>query len=398
MATGDGGRIVVLDSEGRSSRLLRVASEQASALAAGPEGVVYVGGTTDARVSRMGPGAREAGSYLSPPVDAGTVADWGRLVWTADTPRGTKVALQVRVGNTREPDDTWSDWVALDGSRRTEGVQTPVGPARWFQARADLSASRGASPLLSRLEVYYSPRNRPPAVTSVAVEPPGVVWVRTRTPTTNRTGPLVATDPVARNASTLIRGKARSGSIRKSYEQGARTLRWTAADPDQDRLRYRVELRKEGSADWLMLAADISESFYSWDARNMPDDLYRVRLTAEDSADNPAGKSFEHLLVSGVFRIDNTPPAVRSMEVQRGEEELEVKFLAADPGGRIAAVEVAVNGGDWEPLDPLDGVTDSAEERYSVRLEPAEAATPRSLQVRITDTSGNLGGDLLKID
>jgi len=39
-------------------------------------------------------------------------------------------------------------------------------------------------------------------------------------------------------------------------------------------------------------------------------------------------------------------------------------------------------------------VADSAEERYLTRIEAGAAGSPRrSIHVRVTDTSGNLGGD-----
>ena len=100
-----------------------------------------------------------------------------------------------------------------------------------------------------------------------------------------------------------------------------------------------------------------------------------------------------------MFQIDNTRPSVAGFEVQRTSEGVQVEFLASDPGGGVEAVEVALDGGDWAPLQPLDGVADSDEERYQLRLDAAEAdATPRSIMVRVTDVAGNLGGDVWMID
>jgi FtsP/CotA-like multicopper oxidase with cupredoxin domain len=73
-----------------------------------------------------------------------------------------------------------------------------------------------------------------------------------------------------------------------------------------------------------------------------------------------------------------------------------VSFVARDPGGQVAAVEVAVDGRGWQPVLPLDGVADSVEERYEVAIEPPQddEITVRSLRVRVVDAAGNLGGDL----
>jgi len=62
----------------------------------------------------------------------------------------------------------------------------------------------------------------------------------------------------------------------------------------------------------------------------------------------------------------------------------------------VAAVEVAVDGSDWQPLHPVDGVADSEEERYRLVVDPVtdEARASRALMVRVTDAAGNLGGEM----
>ena len=61
------------------------------------------------------------------------------------------------------------------------------------------------------------------------------------------------------------------------------------------------------------------------------------------------------------------------------------------------AVEVAVDGGPWTPLSPLDGVADSEQEDYRLLLPHAPEAGVRSLIVRAIDASGNLGGEMWSI-
>ena len=60
---------------------------------------------------------------------------------------------------------------------------------------------------------------------------------------------------------------------------------------------------------------------------------------------------------------------------------------------------IAIDGGDWQPLEPLDGVADSAEERYQTLVEPVKTQPGRhAIRVRVTDSSGNLGGDAWPLD
>jgi hypothetical protein len=404
VGTGDGGRVHTLDREGRSSRLLRIPSDQVSALAGDATGRIWLGGTTDARVEMIGPAPRKEGDYLTPAVDAGSLADWGRLLWDANVPKGSRLRVQARAGNTAEPDDTWSPWTDLERSDDGSTGTTRLPVARWFQARFTFEARGSASPHLDRIEIRFQPRNRPPEVTDVTVEAPGVVWMRGPTQSSFRIGPAVADDPVAREvASSLLRGRRSGralGAIRKTYEAGARTFSWSAGDPDGDRLRFALALRRDGSDEWFPLARELEDDFHSWDARAMPDGIYRVRLTVDDSLDNPNGTHRRTERISDAFRVDNTRPSVGEFDVARSSKGYEVSFVARDAGGGIAALEVAIDGREWMPLSPLDGVADSELERYKliVEADPSQGAEAPSMIVRVTDSAGNLGGAMWRLD
>ena len=98
--------------------------------------------------------------------------------------------------------------------------------------------------------------------------------------------------------------------------------------------------------------------------------------------------------------MDNTRPSVGDFEVEPSSKGYEVRFAARDAGGSVAALEVAIDGGRWMPLSPLDGVADSELEQYSliVEADTTRADAPRSMIVRVTDSSGNLGGAMWRID
>ena len=145
------------------------------------------------------------------------------------------------------------------------------------------------------------------------------------------------------------------------------------------------------------MAVDIENGFFGWDARGMSDGLHRVRLVVVDARDNPEGKQLEDRQVSAAFRIDNTRPSIGDPRIRRSGERYDLEFVAIDHGGHLAAAEVAVDSGEWRPLDPMDGVADSAEERYLLVIEPLEGADgaegQRTVKVRVIDSAGNMGGD-----
>jgi hypothetical protein len=391
VSTGDRGRVHEIDEAGRSSILVRIPSDQASALSLDERGGILVGGTTDARVERIAAALPRSGSWLSPVHDAGAVADWGRLRWEADLPAGSAVSAVMRAGNSAEPDSTWTDWAALEGGRAT------LPPTRWVQVRLDLENSRGgASPQVRLLELFYRPHNRRPVIERATVEDPGVVWMQATTPSSRPVGPLVVADPVARKTVAGLQPAKVARPVRKLYEVGARTVSWAASDPDGDRLTYRIDVRREGTSSWIPLAEDLEETFFGWDARGIPDGLYRVRLSASDARDNVDGKDLEATRTTAPFRIDNTRPTLLSPQIRRRGERIEVEFVATDPGGTIVVTEIALGAGDWQPLEPLDGVTDEPEEGYRLIVDPPAAGlddAPRALRVRVTDAAGNVGGD-----
>jgi hypothetical protein len=391
VSTGDRGRIHAIDPEGRSSMLVRVPSDQASALSLDGERGVLVGGTTDARVERLGAGLRSGGSWISAAHDAGAVADWGRVRWESDLPRGGEVRAALRAGNTAEPDATWTDWV----SHEDAAARLPA--TRWLQVRLDLRPSRaGASPGVRLLESFYRAHNRRPTIDEVSVQDPGVVWMHA-TPTSARpVGPTVALDPVARRTVEALRTAKVQRPVRKLYERGARTVSWNASDPDGDRLTFHIDVRREGASDWIPLAADLEGDYHSWDERALADGLYRVRLTASDARDNESGTSLEDSRTSAAFRVDHTRPIVGPPEIRRNGDRVEVEFTASDRGGSVVSAEIALDAAEWTPLEPLDGVADEPEERFRVTLDATptgEAGSPGTLRVRVTDAAGNLSGD-----
>jgi hypothetical protein len=193
-------------------------------------------------------------------------------------------------------------------------------------------------------------------------------------------------------------GAGMQGGIRKSWEHGARTVWWTAADPDGDALTYRLDLQRDGDDAWLPLARDVSDTFHVWDARGLPDGLYRVRVTADDARDNPAGEARTDDRVTPVFAVDNTRPAVSDVRVERNGRGWDVRFTARDPGGRVAAVEVAIGGSDFRPVVPVDGVADSASEPYELRVDAPADGDAAAVRVRVVDAAGNVGGDLRSLD
>ena len=109
--------------------------------------------------------------------DAQTVATWGAIKWQGLVPPGTRVEVSTRSGNTRTPDEAWSDWSAPYAAADGSAITSPR--ARYLQWRAVLvGGGRTDAPLLTSLTAAYLPRNARPRVTSITVHTPGTVYQR----------------------------------------------------------------------------------------------------------------------------------------------------------------------------------------------------------------------------
>ena len=284
--------------------------------------------------------------------------------------------------NVADPDGSWSPWnrAALDDGAGSVAVEVP--PARYAQLRLRWTAGPGgAAPSVRGLEWTYLVRNRAPRIVTVEVEPPGVAWGRSNGGSAERARPRVADDPVAREVAEEVGRRPRPAPIRRSYEPGVRTVRWSAVDPDGDPLRFRLDLRREGDDAWMTLAAGVEDTFYGWDARGVADGMYRVRLTADDGAERGLARGRTAAAVSEPFRLDGNAPTI---EFEPAGDRVAV--VVRDPGGRVAALEVATEGDDWQRVAPLDGVADHERETFEI----PRASGPQVRRVRATDTSGNV--------
>ena len=378
VGTGEAGRLLRVDREGAAAPLQRFPSDQVTALAVTPGGRLLAAGSNDARVAALGPDLAGTGTWVSDVFDAGTVADWGISRWDGAAAGGA-IEVALRVGNTAEPDTTWSAWSPV---RSGESVSVPA--ARFVQARLALRGGGSARPRVRRLEVAYRTKNRAPRIRKLDVESPGLAVVSQPASGGSSPGPLVAEDPVAQRTSRAS-GRRPTPSTRRLYEAGARSASWDASDPDDDTLRYTLELRAVGEENWRELARDLETAFCSWDSRGTPDGLYELRLTVSDGEDNAQGSARTDVRVSDPFTIDHTPPRLENVQVSSDRKR--VTFLAVDPGGKVAAVEVAEDASPWRRVAPEDGIEDGERERYAVDLPAGQA-----LRLRVTDAAGNLGG------
>jgi hypothetical protein len=94
----------------------------------------------------------EAGRFTSRVLDAGAAVHWGPADWQADEPEAASLRVQVRTGDSRQPDVRWTPWRTL----RAGG--TPGATTRYLQYRVDLATTDPSrTPILRRMAFGYAP-------------------------------------------------------------------------------------------------------------------------------------------------------------------------------------------------------------------------------------------------
>lgn len=387
VATGSTGRIYRLAGEPVQPILLtRLSARQATMLhRSGSRTLVAT--SNPGQLVALSSGRATRGVYESDVKDARMVASWGTISWRAATPPGTRVEVQTRSGNTRTPDDVWSDW--SPSYKDPEGSPIVSPNARYLQWRVVLVGS-GDTPVLTSVTAAYLQRNIRPEITSITVHPPGVVFQK---PFSSGETEIAGFDDV-----TMERRVAGGGSEsgpgspslgRRTYEKGLQTFIWQADDDNGDELTYDVLYRREGDTSWKLLKSGLTDTILVWDTTSVPNGTYTIKVVASDRKSNPAGRALDGERESTSFEIDNSAPVVALGSPRRTKDGVIVPFEVRDADTAVGRVEYSLDAQRWQTVFPVDGILDSRREVFELTLDAS--ASGRVLVVRATDRMGNVG-------
>lgn len=382
VATGPKGRLYRLTGLPAEATLLtRQTAQHLTALLRTRTGQVIYATANPGRLLRLDRTAAPSGTYESDVHDAQTVATWGTVRWRASAPAGSRVEVATRSGNTKLPDETWSDWSAPYATPDGSAITSPR--ARYLQWRVALAGQ--TSPVLTSIAATYLTRNAAPKVTSLTIHPPGVVFQQPY-PSGD---PDLAGYPLDPPARRILTAGAREQTAvgKKAFEHGLLTIQWRADDEPGDDLEYDVLYRREGETAWKPLRQHLSETITVWDTATVPDGPYIVRVLASDRPSNAAATALTGRLDSTTIDVDNTPPAVTVTGTRRDGVRTLVSVDVVDAASAITAVESSLDGVRWTPIYALDGLTDSRRERYEVSVD--EAAGARPVMIRAVDAAHN---------
>jgi hypothetical protein len=389
VATGGKGKIFRLAGDPyRPTLIARANAQQVTALGRDRAGQLVFATSNPGKLQRLSRVRSERGTYLSEVRDAQTFATWGALKWQALTPAGTKVELSTRSGNTRTPDETWSEWSAAYGAPDGSAIVSPR--ARYLQWRAVLTPSPTESPLLTSVTAAYLPRNTRPRVTSVNIQAPGTVFQR----------PFPSGDPDIAGfdgdtPDRRVAAQQQAGSTggapalgRRGYERGLLTFMWRAEDENRDELTFEVQYRREGDTSWKSLKKGLTDSILVWDTTSVPNGRYVVRVVASDSLSNSPATALSGDMESAAFDIDNLPPAITVTAVRREGTRTIIAFDVRDDHSAVQRVDYSLDGDRWLPIYPKDGIADSRAEQFELSL--TDDIGSRGVVLRAADALNNV--------
>jgi hypothetical protein len=293
--------------------------------------------------------------WTSKPLDAGLRAHFGQLSWTAS---GT-IELSTRSGNTQQPDDTWSPW--SDGLTQPGMTKSPA--ARYIQIRARWTQDPKAA--LSDVTLPFVTDNLRAVITSVEID-------RDKDESISEGQDIGSSGgPVSEDADPVIK------------------LKWKVDNPDSDELRYRLQYRLAGTSEWLDILKPgrlLTKNNFDWDTADLPEGHYRLRVQVSDELSNPPDRVKKHELSSPTIIVDNTPPALVSLEASARR----VTGTAVDGVGPISRIEMGIAGsGEWYPFYPRDGIYDQPREDFDVDVSAFAPAGRGIISVRIYDRANN---------
>ena len=363
--TGNRGRILRIQNDGSYADIAHLGAQQGLSLASVPDkegtGRILIGTGNTGKLYLLG--AAEKHEYASDILDAGALARFGRI---EIEPGSSGYDIFTRTGNVEQPVRGWTDWQPLK-----EGVTaSPAG--RYLQWKAELHA--GGS--IGGVGVNYLPVNAAPVVdelvvaTGARINPQLQAAAQPTTvtitfPSANQPADASATDTA--NATPLTANKDRTGI----------TVRWAAHDENGDDLLYSLYLRGDGETAWRLLKDKITDKAYSFDAALVPDGGYQVKIVATDAPSHTPGDALTAEKVSDRFEVDSTPPQVVNLKATGEPVTCEsdhcpkpfiVTFDAQDASSPIAHAEYSLDAGPWVYVEPVEKISDSKTEHYSVRI------------------------------
>ncbi|MEE8408030.1 MAG: fibronectin type III domain-containing protein [Myxococcota bacterium] len=384
------GRIYAVEPAKRLiSMIYQAASRRLTHLIQLPRGALAAIGADGGRIIHLAGGYARQGEFLSLPFDTGINSHFGVAQVFGFWPKGTKVTVAARSGQTAEPDDSWSPWSKEISATTVARPSIPNG--RHVQLRLTLSSQGNNTPEVHRVRLAYLRQNLPPFVREVVALKKGLALLpMQRDAPKSKTISLSDKAPEDSQVSEKSKKKPKKRRARQVERRGALTVKWVAEDPNGDDLRFNLSYRSLGQREWQTMKEKLKDPFYTINSAQLPDGHYQFRVHVTDSPSNPDGFELSDSRDSRSILVDNTAPSIDPLDITVRGRRVVVRTVVADAVGPIIRAEYSFDGKSFRPMVPDDGILDDAGETFTVRLSDVEPG-PHSVTVRVADEAENEG-------
>ncbi|MGH9446181.1 MAG: hypothetical protein ACRD3O_10690, partial [Terriglobia bacterium] len=376
----DGTQLTLL-TETRESLPTRLLTEGSS---------LFVATSNIAKVIQVGAGLGSQGTYESPVKDTQFVSHWGQISWRASVPAGCSLAFYTRSGNSARPDGTWSNWSGPYD--QPEGSRIDGTPARYIQWKTVFHGANGESPMLRDVTLSYLNQNLPPEIHFLTVIDASEKVRISGAPDTSSGATQIMESMRGVPSPTVSTSAydAPTGSGSYGEDKNPITITWQASDPNHDHLTYYVYLKSSDEDAWHLLQGKLKEESFDLQPDSLANGEYQVRLVASDEASNPPDQTLKSDLVSAPFWVDNTPPQIQIVSQEAHGPDAILRFEARSQAAPLRRAELSTGGNHWHDILSDNGIVDSQEEMFTVKLHhlsPGEHV----ISLRAIDTAGNVG-------
>ena len=323
----------------------------------------------------------EEGTLESTVHDARSLSRWGKLSWEGEMAEGTAISFTTRTGNTKKPDDTWSDW--SDELTTAEGSQVPNGDGQYVQWRAKFTTSDTAqTPVLKKVTLASVQANIEPRFTSIEIDD-GTGGGNQETGRRASGGNL---PPPSRRGGDSGGSSGGSDAPSKKWK-----ISWKVEDANSDTLQYTVYYKGVDESNWRLLKKELSSANYEWDITTVPDGRYTLKVVATDKLSNPVGWAKSAEKMSPPVEIDNTQPAIGEIQVTaNGDNTYKIACDITDMSTPIQKAVYKIDSDEhWKAIFPDDGIFDSKQEQLLLETgELPEGA--HTIIIQVTDSAQNM--------
>jgi len=382
--TGKNGRIYAIEKNEKVSLICQRDSEQIYLLE--PFGsTIFTLANNPASFLVLHPEQRFEGVYTSRIFDTKNISSWGKIDWKSEVPDGASLQIQTRSGNSKEPNQTWSDWSPPYSNIQGEQILSPK--ARFLQFKILFKALSGrATPRFYNATLFYLQTNVPPLVSGVELLPSNEVFLKPLSQDEIIWGQHLSSSEKAKNNDRTKMYMA----TKKVQRKGFQTILWDAEDKNGDSLLFSIFIRNEDESKWRMLKEGWVEKIFAFDTLSFPDGNYFIKIEAEDSPSNPLGMDLKSEKISRLLIIDNSLPVIKNFQVDRNKDSVTIRFLAEDTSSFIKDVQFLIRPDEWRTIFPKDGICDSKIEEFEMTVVLPPKAD-NLITIKVKDSRDNVG-------